>query len=54
MKPISMNAKKTIPAIGMLIVLFSSCNAQPTAFNIGKENCDDCKMTIMDAKFGGR
>jgi copper chaperone NosL len=31
----------------------SSCNAQPTVFNIGKDNCDDCKMTIMDAKFGG-
>lgn len=53
LKPLSLNAKKTIPALGMLIVLLSSCNAQPTVFNIGKDNCDDCKMTIMDAKFGG-
>jgi copper chaperone NosL len=52
-KPLSIKAKKTIPAIGMLIILLSSCNAQPSAFNIGKDNCDDCKMTIMDAKFGG-
>jgi copper chaperone NosL len=52
-KPLSIKAKKTIPAIGMLIILLSSCNEQPSAFNIGKDNCDDCKMTIMDAKFGG-
>lgn len=52
MRPVSI-MKKTIPAVGMLLVLLSSCNAQPTAFNIGKDNCDDCKMTIMDARFGG-
>jgi copper chaperone NosL len=51
--PLSVQAKKTIPVVGMLIVLLSSCSSKPAAFNIGKDNCDDCKMTIMDAKFGG-
>jgi len=53
LKPLSVQAKKTIPAVGMLIVVLTSCSTKPTAFNIGKDNCDDCKMTIMDAKFGG-
>jgi copper chaperone NosL len=45
---------KTAAPIAALIILFvSSCTTQPEAFNIGKENCDDCKMTIMDNKFGG-
>jgi copper chaperone NosL len=45
---------KTAAPIAALIILFvSSCTTKPEAFNIGKDNCDDCKMTIMDNKFGG-
>lgn len=35
-----------------LVVLFSSCSAQPEPFNYGSDDCHMCKMTIMDAKFG--
>lgn len=45
--------KVAAPVAAMLLLLVSSCTAKPQAFNIGKDNCDDCKMTIMDAKFGG-
>ncbi|GAB4092917.1 hypothetical protein GCM10028786_18440 [Flaviaesturariibacter terrae] len=31
----------------------SSCHPGPQAFRIGRDACSDCKMTIMDARFGG-
>lgn len=47
-------AKKAIPAAAVLLVLlFSSCNTSPQPFAYGKDICDDCKMPIMDPKFGG-
>lgn len=46
-------AKKTIPAAALVTFLFTSCNTKPQPFAYGKDICDDCKMTIMDAKFGG-
>jgi len=30
----------------------SSCQAGPEAIKIGKDNCDFCKMTISDARYG--
>lgn len=51
---ISPIAKKTVPAAAALVaLLFSSCNTKPQAFTYGKDICDDCKMTIVDPKFGG-
>ena len=45
---------KTATPIAVLLLLFlSSCTTKPEAFKLGKDVCDDCKMTIMDAKFGG-
>ena len=32
--------------------LLSSCNTEPQPINFGKDNCDFCKMTIIDKKFG--
>jgi copper chaperone NosL len=46
-------AKKTIPAAALITFLFASCNTKPQPFAYGKDICDDCKMTIMDPKFGG-
>lgn len=37
----------------MIALLLSSCTTEPQPFAIGKDLCDDCKMTIMDPKFGG-
>jgi copper chaperone NosL len=47
------SAKKTIPVAAILLFLFTSCNTKPQPFAYGKDICDDCKMTIMDPKFGG-
>jgi copper chaperone NosL len=38
-------------AAGMLIFL-SSCEVTPKPIAYGKDLCDDCRMTIMDPKFG--
>lgn len=46
--------KKTVSAAAVILVLFfTSCNTKPQPFAYGKDICDDCKMTIMDPKFGG-
>lgn len=51
---VSPMAKKAIPAAAAIVVLlFSSCNTKPQPFAYGKDICDECKMTIMDPKFGG-
>ncbi len=33
--------------------LFTSCRRGPQKIDIGKDSCAECKMTIMDARFGG-
>ena len=35
----------------LFIIFISSCNTQPQAIEVGKVNCDFCKMTIMDTRF---
>lgn len=35
----------------MFAIFFNSCNTQPQLIEVGKVNCDFCKMTIMDTKF---
>lgn len=51
---LSLVSKKTA-SVASIILLFilASCNTKPQPFAYGKDICDDCKMTIMDAKFGG-
>jgi copper chaperone NosL len=46
--------KQTVPAsLAFLVVLIiAGCNHKPELIAIGKDNCAECKMTIMDAKFG--
>jgi len=47
-------AKKAVAASAFGLMLFiTSCNTKPEPFAYGKDVCDDCKMTIMDPKFGG-
>src|SRR5574337_2109298 len=51
---ISPLTKKAVPAAAaLLLILFTSCNTNPEPFAYGRDICDDCKMPIMDAKFGG-
>lgn len=40
-------------AAGLLVFFISSCSNKPQPFNYGKDICDNCKMTIIDPKFGG-
>lgn len=49
--------KKTIAMLPLLIAVLittglSSCSTQPQAIRIGLDNCDFCKMTITDNRFG--
>jgi len=44
---------KLATAAGMLLFFLSSCSSKPQPFNLGKDVCDNCKMTIVDPKFGG-
>ena len=44
------NVKLMAPIIGMFFI--SSCNTEPKHINLGKDNCDFCKMTISDNRFG--
>lgn len=41
-----------VPAIGMMI-LFAGCTPKAEKISIGKDSCAECRMTIMDPKFGG-
>jgi copper chaperone NosL len=50
---LSLINKKTVSAAAIVLVLLTSCNTKPQPFAYGKDICDDCKMTIMDPKFGG-
>ena len=44
---------KVAVAASMLVFLISSCSSKPQPFNYAKDVCDNCKMTIVDPKFGG-
>lgn len=46
--------KKAVPSVAaMFVLLLTSCTTKPQPLAYGKDNCDDCKMTIMDSKSGG-
>jgi len=44
---------KVAVAAALVVFLMSSCSGKPQPFNYGKDVCDNCKMTIVDPKFGG-
>lgn len=49
--------KKSTPALLTLFALIpflSSCKTDPVKFNPGKDNCQFCRMAIMDTRFGGQ
>lgn len=47
------NTKKIVPAVAAMVLLLTSCTTKPEPFSYGKDVCEDCKMTIMEPKFGG-
>jgi len=42
-----------LAAAGLLLFFISSCSNKPQSFLYGKDICDNCRMTIVDPKFGG-
>ena len=53
-KSLQSRAGKAVPAAAaLLLFICSSCTAKPESIKYGKDLCDDCRMTIMDPKFGG-
>ena len=48
----SINKMHTIVSLLAIGLFLGSCNPKPEKINFGKDNCAECKMTIMDAKFG--
>jgi copper chaperone NosL len=43
-----------VPAAAMFLMMtLVSCSTKPEPFVLGKDACADCRMTIMDPKFGG-
>ena len=46
-------ASKVAMAASMLAFFFTSCSTNPEPFKYGKDVCNNCKMTIVDPKFGG-
>jgi copper chaperone NosL len=47
--------KKTalnLTILSLCTILFSSCSTEPVPIRIGKDNCEFCKMTISDNRFG--
>jgi copper chaperone NosL len=43
---------KKLLTLLIIPVLFACTGSEPLPFNIGKDACDHCKMTIMSNKFG--
>ena len=51
-KPIHRKPVRSVTAMLLGAVLLGGCAAEPQAIEYGKDLCDECKMTIMDPKFG--
>jgi copper chaperone NosL len=48
-----MSQRVLVPALAiMALIAFSGCNPKPDKIVSGKDNCTECKMTIMDPRFG--
>jgi copper chaperone NosL len=43
---------KTVGTVAMMVMIMSSCSAQPEPLKMGVDACDFCKMTLTDPKFG--
>ena len=44
--------KLPVLILGLLTLSLGSCSTEPEPIRIGKDNCDFCKMTISDNRFG--
>ena len=51
-KPIVQKANFPLLVILLIVFPFISCHIEPNPIRIGRDNCDFCKMTISDNRFG--
>ena len=53
-KPVRQKKAKRNLAVALLfpLITLNSCNGSPEPIRFGTDLCDDCRMTIMDPKFG--
>lgn len=51
-KVISDNKNISLISLFLILITAFSCNATPVEIEYGKDSCDNCKMTIMDKRFG--
>lgn len=52
LKVFNKKRKNTVLPFICIVLMFSSCNSQqPSPISINKDDCDNCKMSITDAKF---
>jgi len=47
-----LNKLKSVLPIALIIFSISGCSIEPEPIKIGKDNCNFCKMTISDNKYG--
>lgn len=43
----------SVSTVIIAMLLLAGCNPKAEKIAVGKDNCAECKMTIMDPKFGG-
>lgn len=48
------SSSKLVGGAAAFTILLISCTTEPSPFVLGKDICDDCKMTIVDPKFGAQ
>ena len=51
--PAPKSYKKEMAFASLAALTLSSCSVEPQPITIGKDACEECRMTIMDPKFGG-
>lgn len=51
-KPIVKAKQVSLVIAGLLSMFLSACSTEPQPIRLGKDNCDFCKMTISDPRFG--
>ena len=54
-KSVKKNKRGTVPASAVIVACFImlfSCTTNTQPLQLGKDNCDYCRMTISDARFG--
>lgn len=44
--------KKIILLLSFVVIIFTACSKQPQPINYGADECEFCKMIVMDKRYG--